>query len=139
MTFKIYDCDFGVTINGVNYDFTHVNSITIEDNEKTRLVRGSNAGNKTGLPYKEGLRDAKIWTVSVIELGKDLFNLLRACYTDQTRVDCYCISRPDGSAKIAKNAVLSQEPQQLTVDESADSLNVSLVFESFDVSENHKS
>lgn len=138
MTFKIYDCDFGVTINGVNYDFTHVNSVTIEDNEKTRLVRGANAGNKTGFPYKEGLRDAKVWTVSLIDLEKDLFNLLRTCYRDQTRVDCYCISRPDGSSKIAKNAVLSQEPQQLTVDESADSLSVNLIFESFDVSEIHK-
>lgn len=139
MTFKIYDCDFGVTINGVNYDFTHVNMITIEDNEKTRLVRGANAGNKLGFPYKEGLREAKIWTISTIDMGKELFDLLKEAYHEQTRVDCYCIARPDGSSKIAKNAVLSQEPQQLTVDESSDSLNVSLVFESFDVSEIHKS
>ena len=60
MIFKIYDCDFGVTLNGTNYDFVHVNSLTIEDNEKTKLVRGANAGNKVGLAYREGLRDAKI-------------------------------------------------------------------------------
>ena len=51
----------------------------------------------------------------------------------------YCISRTDGSSKMAKNAVLSNKPQQLTVDETAESLNVSLEFETFDSSEVHKS
>lgn len=139
MLFKIYDCDFGVTLNGTNYDFVHVNSLTIEDNEKTKLVRGANAGNKIGLSYKEGLRDAKVITVSVIDVPMALFNLLKGAYKDQTRLDAYCVSRVDGSSKIAKNAVLSQEPQQLSVDETSESMNLTLVFETYDISEIHKS
>ena len=49
MTFKIYDSDFGIKYNGVNYDFDHVNELTIEDPEFSRLTRGANAGNKTGV------------------------------------------------------------------------------------------
>jgi hypothetical protein len=137
--FKIYDCDFGVTLNGVNYDFEHVQNLTIEDPERTRLVRGGNAGNKMGLVYKEGVRDAKTITVTIIGMTMDFHNLLKSAYADKTRLDCYCVSRVDGSSKIAKNAILSQEPKQLSIDESADSLNTALVFESFDISEVYKS
>lgn len=136
--FKLYDCDLGVTLNGVNYDFAHVVNLTIEDPEKTRLVRGANAGNKTGLIYKEGLKDAKTITATVIGMPVELHNLLKQAHSDQTRMDVYCVSRVDGSSKIAKNSVLSQEPKQLTLDESPDSLNTALMFESFDVSEVHK-
>ncbi len=138
-TFKIYDCDFGVTVNAVNYDFPHVQGLTIEDPERTRLIRGGNAGNKTGLIYKEGIKDAKTVTVTIIGMDMATHNLLKTCYTDKTRLDCYTVSRVDGSSKIAKNAILSQEPKQLAIDDSAESMNVALVFESFDVSEVHKS
>lgn len=139
MIFKLYDCDFGVTLNGVNYDFEHVQGLQIEDPERTRLVRGGNASNKVGLIYKEGIKDAKTITVTVIGISMDLHNLLKAAYNDKTRMDCYAVSRVDGSSKIAKNAILSQEPKQLTVDDSPESMNSALVFESFDISEVHKS
>jgi hypothetical protein len=139
MIFKIYNCDFGVTINDVNYDFGHVNSLTIEDNERTRLSRGANASDKIGIVYKEGIREAKVWTITVIGLSKELYDLLKSSYASQTRMDCFAIDRTDGSSKIAKNAVLSQEPKQLSLDDSAESMNVALVFESFDTSEDHKS
>jgi hypothetical protein len=139
MIFKLYDCDFGITLNGVNYDFEHVDGLQIEDPERTRLVRGANAGNKIGLAYKEGIKEAKTITLTVIGMPFELHNLLKEAYDKKTRLDCYCISRVDGSSKIAKNAVLSQEPRQLSLDESAESLNTALVFESFDISEVHKS
>lgn len=139
MIFKLYDCDFGVTLNGVNYDFEHVENLQIEDPERTRLVRGGNAANKMGLVFKEGIKEAKTVTVTVIGLPFELYALLKTAYDEKTRIDCYCVSRVDGSSKIAKNAVLSQEPKQLTVDDSAESLNTALVFESFDISEVHKS
>lgn len=139
MLFKIYDCDFGMTIRGVNYNFTHVDNMTIDDPERTRLIRGANAGNKVGLTFTEGAKEAKTVTVNILDIPMDLHNLMKDVYAAKERVDCYCISRTDGSSKIAKNAVLSQEPKQLSVDESADSLAVALIFESFDVSEIRKS
>src|SRR5690606_18651240 len=139
MIFKLYDCDFGVTIRGVNYDFEHVDGLQIEDPERTRLIRGANAANKSGLVYKEALKEAKTVTVTIIGISVELHNLLMEVFANKVRVDCYCISRSDGSTKIAKNAVLSQEPMQLNLDDSPESLNLTLTFESYDVTEVHKS
>lgn len=139
MVFKIYDCDFGVTVRGVNYTFTHVDNLSIDDPERVRLIRGANAGNKVGLTYTEGSKEAKTITVNVLDIPLELHNLLKDVYAKKERVDCFVVSRLDGSSKIAKNSVLSQEPKQLTLDESPESLNIALVFESFDVSEIRKS
>lgn len=138
-SFKIYNCDIGFTYNGVNYDLTHVDSFVIEDPERTRLIRGANAGNKTGLHYKEGIKEAKTITITILEMTAEIYGLLKSAFDNKDRLDFYCVDRTDGSSKIAKNAVLSQEPKQLSLDESPESMNVALVAESFDVSEVHKS
>lgn len=138
MIFKLYDCDFGVTVRGVNYDFTHVENLQIEDPERTRLVRGGNAGDNLGLVYKEGIKEAKTITLTVIGMPVAVHNLLKDVYKNRERIDVYAISRVDGSSKIGKNAVLSQEPKQLNLDDTSESMNTALVFESFDVSEVHK-
>jgi hypothetical protein len=137
--FKIYDCDFGIKLNAVSYEFTHVVNLAIEDPENTRLTRGANAGNKTGIVYKEGIKEPKKVTVTIQDMSAELFAVLSAAYADKSRMDVYAISRGDGSSKMAKNAVLSQQPQQLSLDEGPDSMNVALAFESFDLSEVHKS
>lgn len=139
MTFKIYDCDFGIKFNGVNYDFTHVDSLTIEDPENTKLVRGTNAGNKIGLSFKEGLKEPKKWTIPILGMSAALKAVLDDVYNGQARVDLYCIARSDGSSKMAKNAVLCNAPQQLSISEGPESMNVSLMFMSFDTVEAHKS
>ena len=139
MIFKIYNSDFGIKINGQAYDFEHVANLQIEDPEMTKLVRGANAGNKLGLVYKEGIKEPKKITVTIMGMTPELKSVLDAAYEDKARLDVYCIDRTDGSSKMAKNAILSQQPQQLTVDETADSMNVALAFESFDLSETHKS
>ena len=139
MTFKLYNCDVGIKINGVSYDFEHVAEVQIEDPERNRLTRGSNAGNKTGLSYKEGLREPKRWTIPIIAMTAELKGVLDSAFDEQTRLDVYCIDRTDGSSKMAKSAILCNRPQQLALDESPESMNVSLEFETFDSSEVHKS
>lgn len=139
MIFKIYNCDFGIKVNGVSYDFEHVAELQIDDPERNRLTRGSNANSKVGLAYKDGLKDPKKWTLPILNMSAALKDVLDGCYNDQTRVDVYCIDRTDGSSKMGKNALLSNKPQQLKVDDSAESLQVSLEFEMFDSSEVHKS
>ena len=138
MIFKIYDCDFGIKYNGVNYDFDHVSELQIEDPESTKLVRGANASNKTGLVYKEGIKDPKKWTVTIMGMSIALKAVLDAAYDAKDRLDVYCINRENGSSKIGKNAILSMQPQQLQLSDSPDSMNVNLVFETFDSSEVHK-
>ncbi len=139
MIFKIYESDFGIKYNGVNYDFTHVQSLTIEDPENTKLVRGANGGNKLGLVYKEGIKEPKKMTVTVIGMSQELKGVLETAYANKDRLDAYCISRIDGSSKMAKNSILSMQPQQLNIDEGPESMNVALVFESFYLVEVHKS
>lgn len=137
-SFKIYDCDFGIKYNGVAYTFTHVVNMTIEDPENTKLTRGANAGNKTGLVYREGIRDPKRITVTIMDMPLDLKEVLDLAYEKSERLDVYAISRSTGSSKMGKNAVLSQQPKQLSLDDTADSMNVELAFETFDLTETFK-
>ena len=139
MIFKIYNCDFGIKYNGVNYEFEDVAELQIEDSERNRLTRGANAKNKVGLSYKDGLKEPKRWTIPILNMSAELKAVLDTIFDSQARIDVWAIDRTDGSSKMAKNAVLSNKPQQLTLDESAESMNVSLEFETFDSSENHKS
>lgn len=139
MIFKLYECDIGIKVNGVNYDFTHVAEVQVEDPERNRLTRGSNAKDKVGLVYKDGLKDPKRFTVPILNMSAELKALFDSVYDDQTRVDFYVISRKDGSSKMGKNCVLSNRPQQLQLDETAESMNVSLELETFDSVETHKS
>lgn len=138
MRFKPYECDFGFKYNGVTYDFADVDSLQIEDPEMTKLTRGANGKNVVGLVYKEGIKEPKRWTVNLLDTSLEIKALLDSIYSDGGRVDVFCISRADGSSKIAKNAILCQKPQQLLVDETAESLNIALVFETFDSGEVYK-
>lgn len=131
MVFKIYNCDFGIKVDGVSYDFEHVAELQIEDPERNRLTRGSNAKDKIGLAYKDGLKDPKKWTLPILNMSSALKAVLDGCYDDVTRVDVYCIDRTNGSTKMLKSAVMSNRPQQLAIDETAESMNVSLEFEGF--------
>lgn len=130
---KLIECDIGFTIEGVNYDFTHVASVTVEDPEETSLTRGANAGNKLGIIFKEGVKEPTKLTIPVMGLPTSVHELLKSVYDTEKRFDFYCISRKTGASKFAKNAVLCKRPQQLTLDETPDSMNVSLVIASFDV------
>ena len=138
MIFKLYECDVGIKVGGVAYEVPNVVEVQIEDPERTRLTRGNNPNNKVGITFKDGIRDPKKWTMPFMNMSADLKGVLDSAFVDQTRLEVYAISRKDGSSKMAKNAVLSNRPQQLTLDDSAESMQVSLEFESFDLSEVHK-
>lgn len=130
---KLYDCDIGITLRGVNYEFEHVDSVTVEDPRRHRLIRGANASNKVGLPYTEGNKEALTVTTSVIGIPAELHALLKEAFLATERLDFWVISRQNGSSKMAKNAILAQEPQQPSLDETPESLTTPLVFECFDV------
>jgi hypothetical protein len=139
MRFTLYDCDVGIKVDGVGYDFTHVRRVTVEDPEFNRLTRGANAGNKTGLSYKEGLTEPKRMTMSIMNMTPEIKAVLDNLFETVGRCDVYVVSRADGSNKMGKEAVLCQRPQQLNLDDSPDSLEVLLTFETFDITEDHKS
>lgn len=138
MIFRLYDCDVGIKLDGVAYEIPNVVEVQIEDPERNRLTRGNNPNNKVGITYKDGIREPKRWTMPFMNMSADLKGVLDGAFTDQSRLEVYAISRKDGSSKMAKNAILSNRPQQLTLDDSQESMQVSLEFESFDLSEVHK-
>lgn len=138
MIFKIYNCDFGIKVNGVPYDFEDVAELQVEDPERNKLTRGANAKNKKGLAYREGMKDPKRWTLPILNMSAALKEVLDDAFEEQTRLEVYCIDRLNGSSKMAKEAILCNRPQQLTLNDSPDSMNVSLEFETFNSSETHK-
>lgn len=139
MVFKMYNCDFGFKYDGVTYNFDHVNELTIEDPERNNLTRGSNASNKEGIAFREGLKEPKRWTLPILNMSAALKSVLDSIFESQARVEVFAIDRNDGSSKMARNAVLANRPQQLSMDETAESLAVSLEWVSFDSTETHKS
>jgi hypothetical protein len=139
MIFKMYNCDFGIKYGGVSYDFGHVDKIEIEDPEMNKLIRGQNASDQVGLVYTEGTKDPKKVTTTLLGISQDLSGLMKTIFETKARCEVYCIDRTDGSSKIGKDCVLSQRPQQLTVDGSPESMNVLCIFETFNLSEDHKS
>lgn len=138
MSFKIYNCDFGIVYKNIDYSFDHVREVQIEDNERNRLTRGSNASNQVGITYKDGLREPKRWTIPILQMSIELKAALDDAYNTQLRMTVYCIDRTNGSKKSLPNAILSNRPQQLTLDETPESLDVSLEFEGFLSEETYK-
>lgn len=140
MIFKIYDCDFGFKKNGVTYNFEHVRELQIEDPERNNLTRGSNSGNKEGLAFREGISEPKRWTLPILKMSAPMKAVLQDSFEnpDGPRLDCFAVDKKTGSSKWLKQALLANAPMQATLDETADSMNVSLEFISFDNTENHK-
>jgi hypothetical protein len=139
MIFKLYNSDFGIKINGVNYDFDHVNGLQVETAKRKKLTRGGNASNKLGLTFTEGVSEPDVVTVTIMGMSPELKGVLDSAYDNSTRLEVYAIDRTDGSSKIGRNSILSTKPQQLNLDDSQESMNVALIFETFDLEENHKS
>ncbi len=134
----MYDCDFAIKFEGVSYDFEHVDSLQIEDPQVTKLIRGSNAKNKEGIVYTEGAKEPRKLTCTIIGVDAAMSTLLQTIHASKARCEFHCISRSDGSSKIGKDAVLSMQPMQLQVDQSPESMNIALVFETFNLVEVHK-
>lgn len=137
-SFKMYNCDWGFKYNGQTYKFDHVASLNVEDPERNQITRGANASNKVGIAYKDGLTEPKRWTLPILDMTKELKELLDLIFDSQARCEVFAIDRTNGNGKMARNAVLSNRPQQLTIDETPESLQVSLEWVTFDSAETFK-
>ena len=137
--FNLYDCDVGLVVAGTKYEFQNVAKVGFEDNERNRLTRGASATDENGLAYRDGIKDPKRILPDILEMSAELYAVFVSLFTGQTRFDFYVISRKDGSSKMGKNCILSNRPQQLNLDETADSLAVAIEIETFKIEEVHKS
>lgn len=137
--FKLYDCDVIITLKGVNYFHDHVDSVAIEDPEMRQITKGVNAQNKMGIVYMTGTKEPKNVSFVAMDLPSELVTAYTKACEDEERMDFSVVSRRDGSSFTAKNSILTQKPQQLTLDESPESMNVTLALQSFDTKWEHKS
>lgn len=138
MIFKVYDCDFGFVRNGINYEFEHVVELTVEDTLRNRVTRGSNASDGPGLRFRDGLREPVRWLLPILNMTQELKEVLDEVFENAEFIDVYCIDRKTGSKKSLDDAVLSNRPQQLLLDETQESMSVSLEFEGYRSRETHK-
>ena len=135
-SFILTNCDFGFSYNGKNYDFTkEVDSVVIEDPQFKKLTRGGSGKSKTGLAYSEGAKEAKKITITLCGLPSSYLKLLKSLFESEERIDSYCVDRKSGITRNFNNSLISQEPRQLAIQEGAESLNVILILETFDIVE----
>lgn len=127
---KLYECTVGIEVAGTNYNFSHIRSVTLENPERNNLMRGVNAPESEGLAFKEGMMEPKTISVPVIEMSTDLFNLLKDCFKNQTRIKFYVVDK-NGQTFTGKQCLLAQQPMQLTLDDSAESMDCTLEFVTF--------
>jgi hypothetical protein len=137
MIFKIYDCTFGFDLNGTSYTFEHVNEVAVDDPSRNHLTRGANESNEEGIVYTEGSRSPKVITLTIMGMAKTLAEALQGSFKNKSRLDLTIIAS-DGSTKNANKAILTNDPMQKTLNDSVDSMNVELIFESFSFKEVHK-
>lgn len=140
MQMKLYDCDLGVVLNGVNYTIPHVDEVRYTDPEMKQLTRGANSDDSAGITYITGRKDPKTIEVDSLQIPVELASAFNTAYENETRMEVYAISRRTGSSVKGKQAILVQPPLQASINESPDSLVVTLQFNTFtlerDVKEN---
>lgn len=135
---NITSCDVGFSINGTNYTFENVDSVTIEDPRKGHLIRGVNSTSKRGLAYKEGTGSPYVVTAKLRSVGVAIEQLLAAQFENSERIDFWVIDRKTGSNKFFKNAALQNAPKQLNITEGEDSLDIEVAVESFDYNADYR-
>jgi hypothetical protein len=137
MIFKLYDCVVGIKADGQDYEFPHVNEVTYEDPEENKLTRGANASNKTGIVYKDGMKDPKTAACTILDMPLEIKTVLDTKFADQTRIDFYAVAA-NGSSVWLKNGVVSKLPIQKTISDTVESMGLDLAFASFDFKTNFK-
>lgn len=125
--------DSGFIYNGITYIFDDVDSSVVSPQEAKHLTRGANSKNKVGLVYKEGSKTPWTVTANVMNLSKDVMDILNKCYDNEERIDFFCIDNNTGERKIAYNSLVTKWVSQETISDAEDTYNVALALESFDV------
>lgn len=133
--FQIWNCEGGISHNGVNYKFRDLDSVAYTYNLKKHLIRGANATNKKGIKSHEGGKTADTAEYTVVDCSKELYRLLLSLYESETRIDAYFIDRNTGEYIIFKDAIIRDKPRQTNVSEDDTSHSFVFAVESFNVTE----
>ena len=136
--FRIDRCSFGITYKDKDYSLGHIDSWTAEDPNKKHLTRGANRVSTRGLIYSEGGKSPITITVSLVGVESQLANLLNDLFNKEERFNAFAIDGTTGDSAFANNCIVTGAVRQSTISEGEDSMNIEVVFETFDLDERLK-
>jgi len=138
MLFQISNGDAGFSLNGLNYTFKDVDNITYTFAKKNNLTRGASGTNRVGITVKEGLKDADMCDIKIVDCSVAIYKLLLSSFEKQTRINVWFIDKKTGEGYTFKNSVITDKPRQGEIAEGIDAIHFMLKIKSFDVSEKIK-
>lgn len=130
---QLWKTENGFIYNGVTYNFDDVDSHVISPQEAKHLTRGANSTNKLGVVYKENSKMPWTVTANIMNVSKDIMEILNKCYENEERIDYFCVDSDTGDNKMARNSLVTKYVTQETVSDGEDTYNIALALESFDV------
>lgn len=133
--FQINQGDAGFSYNGVNYNFSDVDTIQYTYNKKNHLTRGASGQNKVGIAYKEGLKTADVCEIKIVDCSIAIYKLLLSLFENSNRISVSFIDRATGEGFTFKNSLIRDKPRQTEISESVDTISFMLAVESFDITE----
>ena len=133
MLYQISNGKAGFTLGSTNYELGDVDSIDYTYSRKNNLTRGASGENKVGIAVKEGLKDADMADIRVVDCSVAVYNLLENLFKNGTRINVWFIDNKTGGGYTFKQAVITDKPRQTQIAEGIDSLNFMLKVKSFDV------
>lgn len=106
-------CDAYFSRGGVDYSLTgFIDTTALDDPEEKQLTRGAFAGNKTGLIYTSGIKDAKTITVRLVGLSAEYANMLNDMYEKEERTDFKIVDRKTGRRATFEDAIIGKRVVQ---------------------------
>ena len=134
--FQLSNIEAGITIGAVKYDFSaNFTSTNAEQSQMNHLTRGGSGKSKVGLIYTEGNASPDVATTVLSGADASVLIALQNAFKNRTRIDLYIIDPVSNWKRFYKNAVIQKMPRQLAIAEGADSMNIEVIVESFDVDE----
>ena len=129
---RIYTCKVGLQIDGQNYYFDDINSVSVEDPLRKHLTRGANSQNKTGLAYQEGSRQPCVVTFNAVGVSAELASLITSCFKNERRVSGFAIDDMSGENYTFRKALVTRAANQANVSDGEDTYDMAIELESFD-------
>jgi hypothetical protein len=138
MLYQISDGKAGFSLGQANYTFSDVDTIDFTYSKKNNLTRGASGDNKVGILVREGLKDADMADIKIVDCSIAIYNLLNDCFINGTRINVWFIDNKTGGGFTFKQAAITDKPRQTQIAEGIESINFMLKVKSFDVSDKIK-
>lgn len=116
-----------IDVNGKNYHFPHCVSWTISNPIENGLI-ASPQGETDGIPTKSNLSAPASSAGVLREVPKDILQLMKNCYDNQTRIRFTLFDSESGRQVVQEKSLIRQDPMNASIAEGDDNFNVGVDF-----------